>query len=173
MILSEILRAKLSKVTQKPRNSLFKNCGIGSQPTLLAVTGEFICAEATRSGLDRCLHRHGAGNLNTPKPATPREVHKSFKSHEPGYLHMDVKSLPHLEHMDAMGNIRLEKQALMTPAYLRAMPDNQVLYLFANKRPALITVTPYFESRDFVRRTKTAPHQALARRVGAAELVPV
>ena len=86
---------------------------------------------------------------------------------------MDVKSLPHLEHMDAMGNIRLEKQALMTPAYLRAMPDNQVLYLFANKRPALITVTPYFESRDFVRRTKTAPHQALARRVGAAELVPV
>jgi type IV secretion system protein VirD4 len=79
----------------------------------------------------------------------------------------------HLEHMDAMGNVRLEKQALMTPAYLRAMPDNQVLYLFANKRPALITVTPYFESRDFVRRTKTTPHQALARRVGAVELVPV
>ena len=29
---------------------------------LLAVTREFICAKATRSGLDRCLRRHGVGN---------------------------------------------------------------------------------------------------------------
>jgi transposase-like protein len=38
---------------------------------LLAVTREFICAQATRSGLDRCLRRHGVGNLNALKPAQP------------------------------------------------------------------------------------------------------
>jgi transposase InsO family protein len=63
---------------------------------LLAVTREFICAKATRSGLDRCLRRHGLGNLNALKPATPPEEHKSFKSYEPGYLHMDVKYLPQM-----------------------------------------------------------------------------
>ncbi|OLH89871.1 transposase, partial [Xanthomonas oryzae pv. oryzae] len=35
---------------------------------LLAVTREFICADVSRSGLDRCLRRHGAGNLNDLKP---------------------------------------------------------------------------------------------------------
>ena len=79
----------------------------------------------------------------------------------------------HLEQMDAMGNIRTERQALMTPAALRAMPDNQLLYLFANKRPTLLTVTPYFENREFLRRTKLAPYQPPARRVGAVELVPL
>jgi hypothetical protein len=28
---------------------------------LLAVTREFLCPEVSRSGLDRCLHRHGVG----------------------------------------------------------------------------------------------------------------
>ena len=79
----------------------------------------------------------------------------------------------HMEQMDAMGNIRTERQALMTPAALRAMPDNQLLYLFANKRPTLLTVTPYFERRDFVRRTKTAPYRPPGRNVGAVELVPL
>lgn len=63
---------------------------------LLAVTREFICAQVSRSGLDRCLRRHGVGNLNDLKPAPPREAHKSFKSYEPGYLHMDVKYLPQM-----------------------------------------------------------------------------
>jgi len=63
---------------------------------LLAVTREFICAQASRSGLDRCLRRHGVGNLNALKPAQPCAGHKSFKSYEPGYLHMDVKYLPQM-----------------------------------------------------------------------------
>ena len=46
---------------------------------LLAVTREFICPKATRSGLDRCLRRHAVGNLNALKPATPREAHKSLR----------------------------------------------------------------------------------------------
>ena len=64
---------------------------------LLAVTREFICAEATRSGLDRCLRRHGAGNLNALKPAQPAPASKTFKAYEPGYLHLDLKYLPQMQ----------------------------------------------------------------------------
>ena len=63
---------------------------------LLAVTREFLCPSVSRSGLDRCLRRHGVGNLNALKPATPQAPHKAFKSYEPGYLHMDVKYLPQM-----------------------------------------------------------------------------
>ena len=64
---------------------------------LLAVTREFICPHVSRSGLDRCLRRHGAGNLNALKPQEPQPVHKAFKSYEPGYVHMDVKYLPQMQ----------------------------------------------------------------------------
>jgi len=30
---------------------------------LLSVVREFLCPKASRSGLDRCLHRHGVGKL--------------------------------------------------------------------------------------------------------------
>ena len=58
---------------------------------LLAVTREFICPHVSRSGLDRCLRRHGAVNLNALKPQEPEVAHKTFKSYEPGYVHMDMK----------------------------------------------------------------------------------
>ena len=64
---------------------------------LLAVTREFLSPDVSRSGLDRCLRRHGVGNLNVLKPKTPSEPHKAFKSYEPGYLHMDVKYLPQMQ----------------------------------------------------------------------------
>ena len=63
---------------------------------LLAVTREFLCAQATRSGLDRCLRRHGVGNLNALKPKEPTQPHKAFKSYEPGFIHIDVKYLPQM-----------------------------------------------------------------------------
>ena len=63
---------------------------------LLAVTREFLCADVSRSGLDRCLRRHGVGNLHALKPAAPKAPHKAFKAYEPGYLHMDVKYLPQM-----------------------------------------------------------------------------
>jgi hypothetical protein len=52
---------------------------------LLAVTREFLCADVYRSGLDRCLRRHGVGNLHALKPITPKEPDKAFKAYEPGY----------------------------------------------------------------------------------------
>jgi transposase InsO family protein len=63
---------------------------------LLAITREFLCPEVSRSGLDRCLQRHGVGNLHALKPATPKQPHKAFKAYEPGYLHMDIKYLPQM-----------------------------------------------------------------------------
>ena len=64
---------------------------------LLAVTRELICDNVSRSGLDRCLRRHGVGNLNALTPAPPAQQHKAFKSDVPGYLHMDVKYLPQMQ----------------------------------------------------------------------------
>lgn len=63
---------------------------------LLAVTREFRCKDVSRSGLDRCLRRHGVGNLNALKPANPKAPHKAFKSYEPGYCHVDIKYLPQM-----------------------------------------------------------------------------
>lgn len=67
---------------------------------LLAVTHEFICEKVSRSGLDRCLRRHGVGNLNTLKPREPAPSRKAFKSCPPGCLRMDVKYLPQMQGED-------------------------------------------------------------------------
>jgi transposase InsO family protein len=63
---------------------------------LLAVTREFLNPDVSRSGLDRCLRRHGVSNLNALRPKTPAEPHKTFKTYEPGFLHVDVKYLPQM-----------------------------------------------------------------------------
>ena len=55
------------------------------------VVREFLNPHVSRSGLDRCLRRHGVGNLRDLKPTVPRPAHKPFKAYEPGYLHIDVK----------------------------------------------------------------------------------
>ena len=39
---------------------------------LVAVTKEFICPKASRSGLDRSLRRHGLSNLHKLKPIQPK-----------------------------------------------------------------------------------------------------
>ena len=65
---------------------------------LLALTHEFINADASRSGLDRCLRRHGVSNLASLMPVIEGEVpvKKTFKDYEPGYLHVDIKYLPQM-----------------------------------------------------------------------------
>ena len=61
---------------------------------LLAVVREFLNPNASRSGLDRCLRRHGVGNLRDMKAKVPKPKHSAFKAYEPGYMHIDVKYLP-------------------------------------------------------------------------------
>lgn len=64
---------------------------------LLVVVREFLNPQVSRSGLDRCLRRHGVGSLRDLEPVRPTAPsHKPFKFYEPGYVHLDVKYLPQM-----------------------------------------------------------------------------
>ncbi len=63
---------------------------------LLAVVKAFLCDKVSRSGLDRCLRRHGVSNLNDLKPKAPKPAPKTFKAYQPGFFHIDVKYLPQM-----------------------------------------------------------------------------
>jgi transposase-like protein len=63
---------------------------------LLAVVREFLNPNVSRSGLDRCLRRHGVGNLRDLQAKEVRSKHSAFKAYEPGYIHIDVKYLPQM-----------------------------------------------------------------------------
>jgi transposase InsO family protein len=63
---------------------------------LLVVVREFLNDAVSRSGLDRCLRRHGVSRLADLDPRQPAPGHKAFKAYEPGYLHVDVKYLPQM-----------------------------------------------------------------------------
>lgn len=56
---------------------------------LLAVVREFIQAGASRSGLNRCLRRHGVSRLAglLPKEDAPKAAAKGFKADVPGFVH--------------------------------------------------------------------------------------
>ena len=65
---------------------------------LLAITHEFINPHASRSGLNRCLVRHGVATLAGLVPVVEGEAapKKTFKDYEPGFLHVDIKYLPQM-----------------------------------------------------------------------------
>ena len=67
---------------------------------LIAVVREFLDTHVSRSGLDRCLRRHGVGNLRDLKPKAAKPAHKPFRAYEPGYLHIDTKYLPQMADAD-------------------------------------------------------------------------
>lgn len=66
---------------------------------LLVVTREFINPDVSRSGLDRCLRRHGVARLSDliPKDDLASDKPKTFKSYDPGYVHVDIKYLPQMK----------------------------------------------------------------------------
>ena len=65
---------------------------------LVAVTREFINPDVSRSGMDRCLRRHGVSVLKDLVPVIVGEeaVKKTFKDYRPGFLHVDIKYLPQM-----------------------------------------------------------------------------
>jgi transposase InsO family protein len=63
---------------------------------LLAVAREVLTLNVSRSGLDRCLRRHGVGTLRDLQAKDTRPKHSAFKAFEPGYIHIDVKYLPQM-----------------------------------------------------------------------------
>jgi transposase-like protein len=72
---------------------------------LLVVAREFINPVVSRSGLDRCLRRHGVANLKhlQAQEAGVGDVDapvKTFKDYAPGFLHIDIKYLPQMPDED-------------------------------------------------------------------------
>ena len=69
---------------------------------LLAVTREFLNAGVSRSGLDRCLRRHGVSDLKAllPRDESGKPAYQPFKDYAPGFVHVDVKYLPQLPDED-------------------------------------------------------------------------
>ena len=65
---------------------------------LLVVIREFLNPDVSRSGLDRCLRRHGVSDLRSLQPELqgPAKPMKTFKDYEPGFLHIDIKYLPQM-----------------------------------------------------------------------------
>lgn len=53
---------------------------------LLAATGEFLNPTVSRSGLDRCLRRHGVASLKALFPPPGKAPVKPFKAYEPGFV---------------------------------------------------------------------------------------
>ena len=69
---------------------------------LVAVVRTFINADVSRSGVNRCLCRHGVGNLRElqaqarAEAGEPEPPVKTFKDYAPGFVHVDIKYLPQM-----------------------------------------------------------------------------
>ncbi|MEJ6003694.1 IS481 family transposase [Paucibacter soli] len=83
----ELIVAELRRLTLIPLDDL------------LTVVRQFIHPEVSRSGLDRCLRRHGVSNLRDIQAAASDEGDKptkTFRDYEPGFMHVDIKYLPQM-----------------------------------------------------------------------------
>ncbi|MBF0155083.1 MAG: IS481 family transposase [Magnetococcales bacterium] len=92
---------------------------------LLVVTREFINPLVSRSGLDRCLRRHGVSNL---KALLPQEEHavpsfKTFKDYEPGFVHVDVKYLPQMPDQEQRSYLFAAIDRATRWVYVEMLPD--------------------------------------------------
>ena len=70
---------------------------------LLAMVREFICQAVSHSAMDRCLRRHGVGNLDALTPQPARAPHRPFKAYVPGFINVDVKFLPQMADESRVG----------------------------------------------------------------------
>ena len=62
---------------------------------LLVVVREFLNPNVSRSGLARCMKRHGVNTRPVEDKDAP-VVRKTFKDYAPGFIHMDIKYLPQM-----------------------------------------------------------------------------
>ena len=69
----------------------------------MAVVREFLNPTMSRSGLDPCLRRHGAGRLRDRKATDGTPEHSGLKAYKPRYIHIDVKYPPHMANETSRG----------------------------------------------------------------------
>ena len=98
---------------------------------LVAVIREFLNRRVSRSGLDRCLRRHGVSSLaqlrrewaaenNVEAEAEPK---KTFKDYEPGYIHVDIKYLPQMPDETRRRYVFVGIDRATRWVYLEILPD--------------------------------------------------
>ena len=92
---------------------------------LLAIVRQFINPNVSRSGLDRCLRRHGVANLKALLPVVEGEPKpkKTFKDYEPGFVHVDVKYLPKMPDEASRRYLFVGIDRASRWVYLEIMPD--------------------------------------------------
>lgn len=92
---------------------------------LVAVVREFIHAAVSRSGLDRCLRRHGVSNLKALVPPTegPSAPVKTFKDYAPGFVHIDIKYLPRMPDETHRRYLFVAIDRATRWVFLRSYPD--------------------------------------------------
>ncbi len=93
---------------------------------LLAVTHEFVNAEVSRSGLNRCPRRHEAPSLEELRArdrTSDKPKHKTFKEYEPGFVHVDVKYLPQMPDEDRRRYLFAAIDRATRWVYVEILPD--------------------------------------------------
>jgi transposase InsO family protein len=89
---------------------------------LLVVVREFLNPAVSRSGLARCMKRHG---LNA-RPVEDKDapiVRKTFKDYAPGFLHVDIKYLPQMADETARRYLFVAIDRATRWVYLRIYAD--------------------------------------------------
>lgn len=91
---------------------------------LLAVTRELIHPGASRSGLHRCLRRHGVSNLKAliRGAGGPNAPKKAPKDDEPGVLHVKVAHLPQMSGEDTHRHVFVAVDRATRWAYVEILP---------------------------------------------------
>lgn len=63
-----------------------------------------------------------------------------------------------VEVRDSDNRLHVTQEPLLSAAQLRTLPDNQALYLFANKPATLLSMHPYYDQRALRKRSELPPH---------------
>ena len=97
---------------------------------LLAVTHEFINDTVSRSGLDRCLRRHGVSNLRALMPVQEddKDPVKPFKEYAPGFVHVDLKYLPQMPDEDARQYLFVGIDRATRWVYVEVLPEKSATH---------------------------------------------
>ena len=92
---------------------------------LLVVAREFVNPAVSRSGLDRCLCRHGVARLTELLPKIEGEAapKKTFKDDAPGFWHVDIKYLPQMPDEDSRGYLFVAIDGAARWVFLRIYVD--------------------------------------------------
>jgi transposase InsO family protein len=129
---------------------------------LLAATRECLCPEGSRSGLDRCLRRHGVGKLRTRRPAPDKAPATTFRDYVPGFVHVDVKYLPQLADEDRRRYLFVAIDRATRWVYVALKPDKSAraakafLAAVAKAAPFRITTLLTDNGTEFTDRFVTA-----------------